>query len=361
MTIEEMNLLLCQPEYDFLIDRPELGDNIILLGVGGSHAYGTNVDGSDLDIRGVAVNTKRNVLTNNLFEQSVDTATDTTVYAFDKLLSLLCNCNPNIIEMLGLKPEHYLYLNQAGRTLLKSREIFLSKRAAYSFGGYANSQLRRLENKSAKTASQEKEEQFILRSIECAQVDYKRKYFPTSDGDIRLFIDAAVNEGYASEIFADINLKHYPLRDFKDMVSEMQSIIKSYNTIGRRNENALTHGKIAKHMMHLVRLYLMCHDILADGKIVTYREKDHDLLMSIRNGAFLDDNNQPLPSFYELVNDLEADLEYWKAHTALPDSPDMNAVNALHYQINSQVCEGAGVCSFGDIPFKYWRTPEETM
>ena len=54
--------LLKQPEYDFLRTNEHLGDNICLLTLGGSHAYGTNVEGSDVDIRGVAIPTKREVL-----------------------------------------------------------------------------------------------------------------------------------------------------------------------------------------------------------------------------------------------------------------------------------------------------------
>lgn len=38
--------------------------------------------------------------------------------------------------------------------------------------------------------------------------------------------------------------------------------------------------------MHLVRLYLMCIDILTKEEIITYREADHDLLMNIRNGEY---------------------------------------------------------------------------
>ena len=187
-------------DYDFLSKRPELGDNIILLGIGGSHAYGTDIESSDLDIRGIATNTKGNIITGNQFEQSIDNATDTTIYSFDKIVKLFCSCNPNTIELLGLKPEHYLYISDAGRQILKNKGIFLSKRAINSFGGYANSQLRRLENKSSRTASQEKEEQYILRSIECAQVDFKRKYFDYPDDSIKLYIDRAINEGYNTEI-----------------------------------------------------------------------------------------------------------------------------------------------------------------
>ena len=51
------------------------------------------------------------------FEQVVNTQTDTTVYSFNKLVSLLLNCNPNTIEMLGCKPEHYFYLTNVGKEI----------------------------------------------------------------------------------------------------------------------------------------------------------------------------------------------------------------------------------------------------
>ena len=48
--------LLKTEQYDFLRTNEHLGSNIILLGLGGSHAYGTNVEGSDIDVRGCALN-----------------------------------------------------------------------------------------------------------------------------------------------------------------------------------------------------------------------------------------------------------------------------------------------------------------
>lgn len=362
MTISEMKSVIRGHEYDFLCDRRELGENIVMLAVGGSHAYGTNIEGSDLDIRGIATNTPDRILTGSMFEQSIDSVTDTTIYSFDKIINLLCNCNPNIIEILGLKPEHYLYINSVGKLLLDNKDIFLSKRAINSFGGYANSQLRKLENKASKTASQEREEQFILRSIENASVDFRRRYFEYPEDSISLYIDKAVHEGLNTEVFMDVELKHYPLRDYKDMISEMQSIVRSYGRIGRRNENAMSHGKIAKHMMHLVRLYLMCIDILSEGRIVTYREKDHDLLMHIRQGTiYLDENDQPTSDFYKLVDGLESSLIFWKEHTQLPEHPDMNKINRLHKQVNQMICDGEPPYADGELPFSAWRARGETI
>ena len=74
----------------------------------------SNIESLDIDIRGIALNRKEELLTNQNFEQFVNEETDTTIYSFNKIITLLTNCNPNTIEMLGLKPEHYLYLSPIG-------------------------------------------------------------------------------------------------------------------------------------------------------------------------------------------------------------------------------------------------------
>ena len=337
MSVEDIGTMLMSQKYDFLRENKCLGSNIILMGFGGSHAYGTNNENSDVDIRGIATRTARNILTGNDFEQVVDVDTDTTIYSFDKIIKLLCSCNPNTIEMLGLKPEHYIYLSDAGKKLIENRHLFLSKRAIYSFGGYANAQLRRLENKSARLISQSQQEVHILKSIEHASVDFKNMFLEVPEDAIKLYIDKSPREDYDTEIFCDITLHHYPLRDYKGMMNTMGEIIKSYAKIGKRNEKAIAHDKLGKHMCHLVRLYLMCFDILEKGEIITFREQDHDLLMSIRNGDYLDDNRQPIPEFYELVDGLEKRLDYDKANTALPEDVDMDKIMDLVYEINRMV------------------------
>lgn len=146
--VEEVKTLLKTNKYDFLRDNPHLGDNIILFGIGGSYAYGTNIEGSDLDLRGIALNTKQEILGSHRFQSVVDEPTDTTVYAVNKAIDLMSECNPNVIEMLGLKPEHYLYKTAIGEELIENRKLFLSKLAVKTFGGFANSMLKRLYNGS---------------------------------------------------------------------------------------------------------------------------------------------------------------------------------------------------------------------
>lgn len=340
MTINEIKTLIQTPKYDFLRTNEHLGSNIILLTLGGSHAYGTNIEGSDVDIRGCALNAKDEILTNKNFEQFVNEDTDTTIYSFNKLIHLITNLNPNTIELLGCKPEHYLYLSPIGQELLDNRNLFLSKKCIHSFGGYANAQLRRLDNKAVRLVSQSEREVHILHSIENASYSFKDKYFQLDDDMIKLYIDKSEQEEYDTEVFMDINLKHYPLRDYKNMWSEMNNIVKEYSKLGKRNANAIEHNKLAKHMMHLVRLYLMCLDILNDGEIITYREKDHDFLMDIRNGKYLDENRQPTAEFFDIVDDLESKLDKAKQTTDLPDNPDYKKINEFVASVNERIVRG---------------------
>ena len=336
---EISEMLTWDKRYSFL-DKEPLAGNIILLGFGGSYAYGTNNEDSDVDIRGVATHSAEDILTRKGFEQVVNEETDTTIYSFEKIVNLLSNCNPNTIEILGLEPWQYFYVTDIGQALIDNRDMFLSKRAIHSFGGYANSQLRRLENRAARTMEQTKREEFILRSIENAKYTFPTKFFECPEDAIKLYIDKAVNSEYDTEIFMDINLKHYPLRDYKSMFSDMGTIIKSYSKIGKRNEKAIEHDKLGKHMMHLIRLYLMAFDILERGEINTYREKEHDFLMKIRNGDYLDDNRQPTNEFYEIVDEYEHKLDNLKNTTDLPETVDMNKINDFVERINEMVVTG---------------------
>lgn len=342
MTVDNIKRKLETEEYDFLRTNKNLGNNIILLTLGGSYAYGMEKpDGtSDVDVRGIALNSKSDILLGKDFEQIVEETTDTTVYSFNKMIQLLSNSNPNTIEELGCLPEHYFMLSDIGKELLKNRKMFLSKICVHTFGGYASNQLRRMENKATRLVGQKQNEEYILKSINNAQYEYKRRYFPYDSSNIKLYTDKAVQSGYDSEIFMDINLKHYPLRDWTGMWNEMKAIVSSYNKFGKRNEKAVQKDKLGKHMAHLIRLYMMCIDILEQEEIITYRGYEHDLLMSVRNGEYLDSNRQPRSEFYDLLNEYEKRFDYAKENTSLPDVPDYKKINEFKMYVNERIVRG---------------------
>lgn len=333
MTLEQIQTMIKTPEYDFLRTNEHLKDRIILLTLGGSHAYGTNVEGSDVDVRGCALNSRSDILGLTNFEQVIDNATDTTVYSFRKLIPLLLNCNPNVIEMLGCKPEHYLILTDQGKLLLENRKLFLSQRAINSFGGYANQQLKRLENAIARDAlTQAAREEHIRLSMENALMAFERTYTAFEHGSIKLFTGESDSEELERELFADVKMEGVPVRQFRSMLNDLSNILGTYDKLNHRNKKDENH--LNKHAMHLLRLYLMALDIFEKEEIVTYREADHELLMSVRAGKFQNEDGTYQAEFFEMVNELEKRMQYAIKHTSLPKHPDMKKAQELVMAVN---------------------------
>lgn len=317
-------------DYKFLDTTPEL-HTPVLIGLGGSHSYGTNVPTSDLDIRGVAMHSATDILLGRGFEQVCNEPTDTTIYSLKKVVSLLANCNPNVIEMLGLKPEHYLYTNSIGDELIKNKDMFLSMRCVGSFMGYANSQMYRLQQKSLVALSEEELNAHIVKTLASVKATLEDQHNLTG-------IDAHLKDG---EIVLDISVKDYPAENLSAVLGTLNKTIQDYHRSSQRNEKAIAHGKIAKHSMHLLRLYMMCEDILLKGEINTYREKEHDLLMDIRNGKYLGEDGRPVKEFFDMVHSYEARLEYAREHSVLPPKPDTGRIEKFLKEVNAEVVSAA--------------------
>ncbi len=337
-TIEDIKQeIILLPEYEFLVTNPTLNEHIMFLGLGGSLAYGTSTPNSDTDIRGVFSNSLNDLFLGKDNEQVVDTVTDTVLYSLQKIFNLLSQCNPNTIEILGLSDDQVIQTSPAWEMVRQNKDLFLSKRAVQTFGGYANSQLRRLETKKARETGQAQKEKYILGSIESAQDVFRQNYAKMDSDSMKLFIGPSEREGFETEIKCDIHLTGYPLRDLTGMMNEYHSIVRDYDKLGKRNEKAIAHEKLGKHAMHLVRLYYMAFDILEKGEINTYRAKEHDLLMSIRNGEYFEsDGITPKKSFYDMVDKLDARLKQDKETTLLPDEPDMKKIHHLLQQVQQE-------------------------
>lgn len=341
MTIHDIGIKIGGTEYDFLRDNPNLGKNVILLGLGGSHAYGTNNESSDLDIKGCALNLKSDILGGSSFEQFVDEDTDTVIFSFNKFLNLLSRCNPSAIELLGLEDWQYIHIDSIGQELLNNKKMFISKKCVDTFGQYANQQLYRLNQLSKHQMDNDKLEHHILTTLNHMKSNFNEDFKLLEENDfINLYIDKSESDNLNTEIFMDVKLSHYPLRDYCGMWNIMQNTVKQYNQLGSRNRKALEHNKISKHMMHLVRLYHMCFDILEYGDIFTFRRDDHNELMEIRNGKYVDSNNQVDSEFFNMVDELENKLKILKDKSTIPEKSNLEDIINFKMSVNERVVKG---------------------
>lgn len=302
-------------QYNFLKENIYLGDNIILLGLGGSRAYGLETSTSDWDWRGVASNSGKEILLGQDFEQVVDETTDTTIYSLKKIIRLLISNNPNVLEICGNKPEHIVYINEIGQELVDNVDMFLSRKAIGSFKGYALAQLHRMENALCHDSYSEAQKlAHIKNAMERALLSFNGRYesfegqkLAIKEDKSRLLLEGEINE--------------CPISEFYGMISELKEIQKNYDKLNNRNSKKDSYH-LSKHIMHIFRLLYMYMDIAKDLKVITYREKEHDFLLSVKNGLFIKEDGSLRKEFYDAYSELEKEVEYVTKHTVLPEHPN---------------------------------------
>ncbi len=130
-----------------------LRDSLVLLGWRGSTAHGTYVPNTDpnsiddRDLYGVVIPPKEYYIGMKTWQhaESIKGVWDIVLDEFKKFVGLLSKQNPNVLGMLWLEPEDYIYIGDSGQALINNRDLFKCKRAAYnSFSGYAHSQLKKM-------------------------------------------------------------------------------------------------------------------------------------------------------------------------------------------------------------------------
>jgi len=203
---------------------------IIYKVISGSRAYGTNREDSDVDTRGVCIPPIDYYMGMREFDQYEDRQSDTVIYGIKKFFKLAYDCNPNIIELLYVPTDCVLECNYWGRYLIDMRDMFLSKKAYRTFGGYAKQQLHRIK--------------------------VAKKWF-----DLRNDIDKL---------------------SIKDKI-EFHKWKENRNP--KRADLEMKYGYDTKHAMHLVRLLYTGIDILQYGTVIVKRSPE-DGLIHIINGGF---------------------------------------------------------------------------
>ena len=338
---------------------PWLRDRTIFLTRHGSWAYGTNIETSDEDFKGVAVPPKEYFLGfTQKFEQAESNEPDLVIYEMRKFMALARDCNPNIIEVLWTDPADHVLVTPLGEELLAHREMFLSKKAKFTFSGYAIAQLKRInthhrwllhppEREPARAMFELPPETLIpADQLVAAQAEVSKQLDRWNE-------DFGDGLDESAKIHARERVEQYlvEMKISKDekwqaaarMVGLNENFIlqmqreKQYRNARQEWEQyqnwkvtrnvaraalEAKHGFDTKHAAHLVRLLRMCREILETGK-VNVRREDREELLAIRNGAW---------TYERLVawaTEQDAAMNGLYKTSTLRHAPDQKALDAL--------------------------------
>lgn len=102
---------------------------MILLTVSGSYSYGTNLETSDMDVKGVIIPTIDCYLGLEVFKDPVITTDDDVhlnIFQLNNFVKSAMMGTSNTIESLFTLPEHIIFINNFGEELLSHRDEFIT-------------------------------------------------------------------------------------------------------------------------------------------------------------------------------------------------------------------------------------------
>lgn len=206
-----------------------------------------------------------------------------------------------------------------------------TRRIAYSYGGFENDQLRRLQmgllrNGASPEAFKNK---FEKRSLERAIAGWGK------DDIFEISISEDTDEEGKHPLLISGSLNDYPVTSLKSLLKSLTTTIGQYEQ-PQHPKAQKDAAHINKHAMHIVRLYYTAFDILEKSEIITHRDKEREELLAIRNGKYLREDGSYAPEFFEFVDALEKKFQDDVRKTSLPAKPDFGKIEELLVEINKE-------------------------
>lgn len=331
----------------------------------GSHAYGTSLPTSDLDIRGIAISPIEYYLGMSLtFEQAVQNEPiDLTIFELRKFFKLASDANPNALEILFTDPSDHLHVHPLMQRLFDHRDLFLSQKTLHTFSGYSRAQLRRIQGHyrwlksppkapptraefnlpertvipadqlaAAQSAIKKQVDSWSWHDLEdldpstrlMVQQEFERRLVEITqwhwaDQEGHVWNAAARTIGVDENFIRLLDLE----RQYTARLKEWQQY-QQWKATRNPARSALEEkfGYDTKHAMHLVRLLRMCGELLTEG-VVRVRRPDAAELLEIRAGAWTYDQ------LLEYSDKEDARLHEVVKTSKLPKQPDRKRLDAL--------------------------------
>ncbi len=294
-----------------------LEPHLVVLGLMGSHSHGTYLPPAepdaidDIDLMGFVVPPPEYHIGLPRWQHwrlQADEL-DVVLYSLEKAVRLLLKSNPNIVGLLWLREEEYLYRHPTFDLLRKRRDIFSSQAAADAFAGYAYNQLNRMEAFDLERMAE-------YESL-TGEIQKRGPLTEVLEADAAKLRHIAGNWGVELDVLKRFRKLHHG--HFSGYMGE------------KRKAMVRKHQYDVKNAAHLIRLLRMGAEFLESGRLQVYRSTDADELKLIKRGGWT------LDQVKREAERLFGGIEQARARSPLPPGPDEAAANELLMQIHLEM------------------------
>ena len=306
-----------------MITLPE-SFKLIFKAKAGSHLYGTNTPLSDVDYRGIFIPDERYFLGFMLStEQFEDKKNDETFFEIRKFFRLAIDNNPNIIELLFIPENMWEVATGEWQLIHANRKLFLSKKAKYTFLGYANSQFKRIRT----------HRNWLLYppSKEPTPEDYGLvRETLMSDDDLGAY-DVIKEQISLAEDLMRLVTKNKAYKNARREWDSYQMWKKNRNPERAKLEEKF--GYDTKHASHLIRLISEGEELLLN-ETITFPRPDAEYLLKIRAGEL---------SYEQLYREMEIYEEKFEKYyevSPLPHKANAIQLDQLCIKLNKSYLKG---------------------
>lgn len=340
---------------------------ILFKAVSGSQAYGLAREHSDEDIRGIYVLPCHAYLSieppNNMVS---DERNDVVYYSLRRLMELIAQSNPNIIELLFSPEDCVKFKSPIIESLFEARLEFISMELCDGFIGFAQTQLKKSRGQNKWVNKQQppsppKKEDFSWVLLNNHEHPFPARPKALNDTKIDLTQCHVSSLEHCPNVYRLYKIGSQAKGVFRNNEIVCKSITETeekanyiglliFNKMGfeaanrdfqhywqwRNNRNdhrwRLQEGQIIdyepKNMMHMFRLLLSCKEILLTGlPLVRVEGPNKIFLNDVLDGKY------PFDELVSISSKIIEELNILKVRSNLSDKPNINIINELLYSI----------------------------
>lgn len=304
--------------------------NCVFVGFHGSHLYGLDREGSDIDVKAIYLPTKTDLIlgdsikTHNYKNDELDIEVE--VKSLSSFLKSAKSCDTNCVDLLHCTEEMTLSKQPLWGEITKHKSCIFAKNMK-GIIGYIKTHSKKYTNKIDRLNEMKRVVGLIDRLLVTTVKDLAEI---VSWEDFKYVKPVTLVQDHEQQYLDICGKKYIYTWDVSQLYSVMESEINRY---GKRSNDGANKGMDTKSLSHALRVLYELEEILTTGAI-TFPLKEKDFILRVKLGKV---------SYEEVMDMIDAKYEECMGLLESCDLPEHNDLSVM-YKVVEDYYFGGVVC-----------------